>query len=220
MSIPTDAAHAAAALTRIATHLTTTDTLTRIRDAMHGHPTAARWDTSRTAGTTWCWTHGRDLHHCHRDGQACLGDTIVVHDPTGEAAIRSDTAAGDWRTLARTLTRIRRDADVALRILATYTPRPPSDHEKARTTDWNQPHCESCRRVEIANGVPWWVEPKTNGSGAHYRSTVAGRLGKPLWLCAWCTDHVTRKNCLPTVDELEQHRAGKRIRCPHPDTAM
>lgn len=195
MSIYDDAEAATADLARIDTYLRTPDAsgrtaLDRIRDAMQGHPKAASYDTDRVSASG-------------------------TSDPTGNAAMRADRAAQDRKRLDDILHRIRRDSYDALTILTQYQPRQANDHERARTAHDNDPHCESCARLEIAKGVTWWVEAHTQE-----RTTVADQLDQPMWLCRWCYDHVLSRGCKPNEDEVEQHRDGKRIRCPHPERVI
>lgn len=221
MSLQRDIDHAADLLTRIAANLTTRGTdglgvLDRIRDSLAGHPRAASYDQARPGPRPWCWVHERDLARCQRDGLLCSGEIIEVHDPTGEAAISGDPAAADLKNLARLAGHIRRDVEAVADILARYQRRAPRPSEIEATTNANAPHCESCARIEVARGVAWWVEPHTNGSGNPYRTTCGGVLPEGRWLCKWCIRHVTDRGCLPTEAELEDHRAGRRVRCPHP----
>lgn len=222
MTLYDDAEAAAEDLNRLANALTQVDPhgrnlVDRIRDSMQGHPRAQAYDTERSSGRLWCWQHEQDLHQCHSDDLQCRGEALSgPSDPTGEAGVLSDRAAADMKRLTAIFAKLRSEADAGIRIANAYTPRPPSEHERSRTADENDPHCESCSRVEIAKGVDWWVAPHTNGSG-HYRTTVGDTLTEAMWLCQWCRDHTMTRGCLPSKDELEQHRDGKRIRCPHPE---
>lgn len=217
MSLQRDLDHAAELLTRISANLATRGRdghtpLERIRDSLAGQPRAASYDGAGRGGSRlWCWTHERDLHRCQRDGLDCTGEAIEVTDPTGEAAIGHDPAAVDLRNLGRLAAQLRRDVEAVADIVARYQLRPPRPSEIEATANANAPHCESCCRIEIAKGVPWWVDPLTQE-----RTTVAGRFADPQWLCRWCYEHVVDRGCLPTADELEQRRSGKRVRCPHP----
>jgi hypothetical protein len=195
-TIHDDAEHATEDLVRLANALIQPDAngrtfLDRIRAAMNGQPQASRCDTDRVTASG-------------------------ISDPTGNAAIRSDKARDDMVRLTAIFRRLRADTDQAVMIANNWSARAASEHEKRRTQDENEPHCESCSRVEIAKGVSWWVEPHSNGSG-YYRTTVGDTLTEAMWLCQWCRDHTTTRGCLPSHDELEQHRDGKRIRCPHPE---
>ena len=217
MSLTTDADFIAESATRIATHLKLADrhgdtVLSRLHDSMNGHPKAACWDNGPKSDEPWCMVHERNVVDCHAVDMVCFGVPLSgPSDPTGEAGIRSDIAAIDLKNLKRALHRMVNDASLIVNILAAYTPRPATEHERAKTADLNMPHCESCYRLEVSKGTNWWVEPLTAE-----RTTVTGKLGSAQWLCRWCYDHVANTGIVPNDDELEQHRAGKRIRCPHP----
>ena len=191
-----DCEHAAEDLVLLAVALTRPDqhgrtVLDRIRAAMNGQPKSGLGDTDRVSASG-------------------------ISDPTGNAALQPDHAAQDLRRLDDIFTRLRNDSDTAVRIVNTWTPRTPTAKERRETIDANAPHCESCISVEIGPGVPWNVEPRADGNGNAYRTTVSDILTEAKWLCSWCEVHVRSRGCLPNTDELEQHRDSKRIRCPHP----
>ena len=218
MSIQTDADFIAESATRVATHLKLVDrhgdtVLSRLQDSMNGHPKAACWDNGPKSDEPWCMVHERNVTDCHADDLICFGVPLSgPSDPTGEAGIRSDTAAVDLKNLKRALHRMVNDASLIVNILAAYTPRPATDTEKADTADWNAPHCESCKRAEgHVKGQPRWVEPTTKE-----RTTLAGRLDKAMWVCGPCERHVLNTGVIPNEDELEQIRQGKLKHCPHP----
>lgn len=201
MSLSSDTEHAADTLTRIATHLAQLDrnrmtVVDRIRLCVAGHPRAASYDSDRVTAS---------------------GSS----DPTGTAATSNapDTAAADLRRAHMLAATLRRTADQLADLLARYPePRAASAWEREQTARENDPRCESCCRIEIVKGVPWWVEPHVNGSGAPYRTTVDDKLAEAMYLCKACIGHVTSRGCLPNEDELEQRRAHGRIkRCPHPE---
>lgn len=186
-----DANHAAETLTAVAAHMAVVDrdgrtVLHRMIDAMAGQPRAQSYDSDRVSG-------------------------LGASDPTATAALSGDVARADYDQLRRELRHAARSAERAMRILAVYTPRHPHEHERRETANANAPHCESCARIEINQGVAWWSEPLTVE-----RTTVNGTLSDPMWLCRWCWEHVDERGCKPTEEELEQRRAGKRVRCPHP----
>ena len=193
MAIPRDTYETATTALTILRIIQTRDeyggtVLDRIRDARNGQPGAIRYDTDKVTATG-------------------------TSDPTAAAALRPDNAARDQQQLEQNLAMARRHLDRALAIVNTYTPRPPSDIERQRMADANEPHCESCARIEVATGIPRWEPPLTQE-----RSTVGDRLPEPLWLCRWCYDHVTQTGTKPNTDELDQHHSGQRVRCPHPRT--
>lgn len=161
--------------------------LDRMRDARNGQPRATRYD----------------------------GDKITASgtsDPTARAALQNDQAANDLARFDHAIHAARIALTNAANILRNWTPRHASDIERQRMADTNEPHCESCARTEAAKGIPRWEPPLTNE-----RTTVAQTLSEPAWLCRWCYDHTARTGTRPTVEELEQHHEGRRVRCPHPD---
>lgn len=188
----------------------------RIHTAMAGHPTAARWDTTRTAGTPWCWTHQRDLALCHRDGHNCLADDIVgTNDPAGDLAARqtADRAADDLHHLDRLTRRLHDDAHALADILERWpAPRPATAHERTLAAD-NTPGCESCARVKRSDGQPMWGEPIRNGSGNPWRTDLHGTLPKPMLICQACRSHVIGYGQLPPKRELANLAAGKKRSC-------
>jgi hypothetical protein len=193
MAIPRDTHETATTALTILRLIQTRDqyggtVLDRIRDAHAGQPSATRYDGDKITATG-------------------------TSDPTASAALRPDTAARDLSELQTSLARARQNLERALAIVNTYTPRPPNALERQRMADANEPHCESCARIEVAKGIPRWEPPLTQE-----RSTVGDRLTEPHWLCRWCYDHVTQTGTKPNTDELDQHHSGARVRCPHPRT--
>lgn len=143
----------------------------RIRDRMLGHPRAASYDGSRS---------GRD-----------------IPDPTGNNAIRSDTAAGDLRALRGIAASLRRQLDTAVTIAQAYEPRAATDKERREVDASNDPGCDSCARTEVASGVARW-EPRYN------RTTR----------CRWCYEWEKATGEQPTLDQLRRHHAGLMVRRP------
>lgn len=193
MAIPKDTYETATIALTILRQIQTRDpyggtVLDRIRDARNGQPGAIRYDSDKITATG-------------------------TSDPTAANAMRPDNAARDHLNLETALATARRNLERALAIVNTYTPRPPSELERQRMADANEPHCESCARTEVATGIPRWEPPLTQE-----RTTVGDRLGEPLWLCRWCYDHAAQTGVKPSTDELDQHHAGQRVRCPHPRT--
>jgi hypothetical protein len=161
--------------------------ITRMTDARNGQPRAARYDTDKVTASG-------------------------TSDPTARAALQPDPAATDLARFDAALELSRTALTRAADILRQWTPRHPTDLERHRMATTNEPHCESCARTEAAKGIPRWEPPLTTE-----RTTVAGSLTEPAWLCRWCYDHAARTGLRPTVQELEQHHEGRRVRCPHPD---
>ena len=141
MAIPRDTHETATTALTILRIIQTRDeyggtVLDRIRDARNGQPSAIRYDSDKITATG-------------------------TSDPTAAAALRPDNAARDQHDLEQNLAKARQHLDRALAIVNTYTPRPPNALERQRMADANEPHCESCARIEVANGIPRWEPPLT-----------------------------------------------------------
>lgn len=108
--------------TRIANQLP--ERLYAMRTEMAGQPRAARYDSGGVSHQ-WCWTHERDVDQCHRDDLDCTGETFVLHDPTGEAAVGYDKAQIDRDNLERHLCTAHRVLDRVVDILVCYAPARP-----------------------------------------------------------------------------------------------
>lgn len=219
MSLTRDMDYVAELTTREAVALTLRDdnndsVLDRMEAMKAGHPRAASWDNGPRSDKAYCRNHDQDVKKCHSDCMPCVGESHYVghSDPTGDAAMDTDVAAIDLDNLRRAVKRLKDAAELVENIISSYPGRRKANaYERQQTADENAPRCESCHRIEIAKGVPWWVEPLTQE-----RSTVSGRLSAPMWLDRFCYDHVVKTGIIPSEAEVEQHRAGKRIHCPHP----
>lgn len=218
MSLTQDAELAAKLLARHIAALTVPDRngeclYDRIDHERVGHPRAATWDGGPKATIVWCELHGRDVRSCHQESWGCTGVPLNGRsDPTGDGGCGDDPAAIDLSNARKVWQRVLNDISMLANIDAAYpAPHAAGAWERQQTAEENDPRCESCCRIEVAKGIPWWVEPRTKE-----RSTVGKRLKDPLWLCDWCENHVIQTGIIPNDDELEQHRAGKRVRCPHP----
>lgn len=95
----------------------------------------------------------------------------------------------------------------AVRLAALYPERDPADLLILAKGD---PGCESCARTQGPRGKRWEpIDPQLSG-----RTTVAGRLARPVYLCAWCYRRVLLWERLPTIEELELRHSGKRVPWP------
>ncbi len=73
--------------------------------------------------------------------------------------------------------------------------------------------CESCRRGYAR-------EPQGSDPGQRYivtelfarSSDVKGRLDRRMRLCEWCWRYIDEVGALPTIDELHDHHAGRKVR--------
>lgn len=138
-------------------------------------------------------------------------------DPTGDAAIRTNTARLQHRDLLRAVGMLhgaarrcavpdpdQRDAktaaakaDYILEMCVRWCPRPATAKERAETEGDNEPGCMSCSRTEVARGVRRWE--------------AACRPGQ---LCEWCYAGPVGKLAtgeVPPLDLLRAHHDGKRI---------
>lgn len=218
MTLNSDIQRMVELVTTIATNHTRIDPagnrfLDRIHLSKEGHPQAAAWDNGPRSALVWCDLHQQDVRMCHQETWGCTGVPLNhPNDPTGDAAMRCDRAADDERMYRDNVGRILRALAAMADTQARYpAARKPNAYERQLTATENDPRCESCARIEIAKGIPWWVEPRTKE-----RTTIGGRLEQPMWCCDWCENHVIQTGLIPSEDEVEQHRAGKRVRCPHP----
>jgi hypothetical protein len=81
---------------------------------------------------------------------------------------------------------------------------------EAELTRDNEEHCRSCVRT-------WQIEPRPGTPGVprklpvHRRHTING----DTWpLCSWCYRWSLDVERLPTIDEVEAHHAGRKIKRP------
>lgn len=120
MSIHRDIATAAEDLLRA---LSVVDVrVAAMRDAQNGQPGAQRFDTSGRASVLWCDRHEREVRECEADGHDCDGETLELHDPTGEAAMRPDRGAAALRRVERLAGRAAETADAITRVLGEWGP--------------------------------------------------------------------------------------------------
>lgn len=141
------------------------------------------------------------------------GHGSQISDPTGTAAGRPDQPAHDLHNVDRDLATVMRALDRIDRTLANYDPpRAANEADRlalARANTRPDPHCEHCATIQEPHGdTPWLVPPDHRRKGP---TSVAGRLDPPMTLCAWCADFVGRQNTLPSTDQLEARRDGRRV---------
>ncbi len=114
MSIHRDIATAAEDLLRA---LTVVDNrVAAMRDAQNGQPGAQRFEPIRGGGSVlMCWRHEVELPaNGERQppcDEFCTGETILVSDPTGEAALKPDKGAAALRRLERLARKAAENAD-------------------------------------------------------------------------------------------------------------
>lgn len=190
-------------LDRIRPHLTAT--IDAIRDAFAGHPRAASYTGSDKVSDPWCWGHEQTVSVCHEAGQQCSGEAIDVKDPTGEAGIAGDRARDDLLAMDKDLILIELIAGRILSRVERYHPRVASDKERRDTEADNVQSCTSCARGRQENGQPIFSAMSIN-------TTAKGNLSHPTALCGWCYDQALRFGSLPSVEHVQAHHAGRKIR--------
>lgn len=161
--------------------------LARIRLGQNGHPRSASYEPSTTRNAD------PEPSHDWPDGIPAP----TRSDPTGEAGIRPDRAANDLNEFARLAGTLQRTTARMIRIANAYTPRPPTLADQRALERANavpDPGCTSCARTEAAKGVTRW-EPIHRGD-----------------LCRWCYDWQRSHGEAPTVAQLRDHHAGKKVR--------
>lgn len=209
----------------VARHLDTTAKLgaaleaIRVHQTEAGAPRAQCYDApvvSGARGVAWCWTHEREVDACRRHDLDCTGHPVTVSDPTGEAAIHQAKADSDRRQLQGLLVAINRHVTQLADLVDRWQPRAPIDPkaERKRARDAEDARrqvtadndsCISCARTEVRPGVRR-QEPY------HRATTLGGRLDCVTRLCVWCLRFGNDTGRLPTLDELEAHHRGERVR--------
>lgn len=188
-------------------------------EAEAGAPRARAYDGIVTTGgrsTIWCDRHEREVEQCHRHDLDCCGAPIAVSDPTGEAAIRGVKATKDRAKLERLVRNISDHVSALSGLVERWQPRAPLDpkQERKRARDAEDARrqvaadnesCISCARTEVRPGVRR-QEPY------HRATTLGGRLDSVTRLCVWCLRFGNDTGRLPTLDELEAHHRGERVR--------
>ena len=188
-------------------------------EAEAGAPRAQAYDRAVVSGGTsvvWCWQHGRDVAACHRSDLPCRGEPVQVNDPTGEAAMRASKPANDRTELERLVRSISNQVAALTALVERWQPRAPLDPkaERKRARDAEDARrqvtadndsCISCARTEVRPGVRR-QEPY------HRATTLGGRLDCVTRLCVWCLRFGNDTGRLPTLDELEAHHRGERVR--------
>lgn len=163
-----------------------------MRDAMAGQPGAQHFEVVRSGRQVLhCWVHERDVAQCQRAGLDCDGESMDVHDPTGEAAIGSNPAGADHRQLSKHLKTVEHHLDAALKLLAKYEPqRVVVDRAGIGT-------CTDCHR---------YFDGTKGQRLSTYKST-----GDPV--CPACRARRDRANTEPLKCPSELTRANQTYRC-------
>lgn len=163
-----------------------------MREGMAGQPVAS---SSGDGPSPWCWSHGRTVRECDEAGLVCAGELLSgPPDPTGNAAVSGDRAAGDLRRLRREVEQLQLLLGRVVKIAGAY----PVEHlerefvEATPGEDW----CRSCWRD---NKYCEPVSRRTNGQ-ARYKG-----------LCRWCGQALKDLGALPPVWLVERRHRGERI---------
>jgi hypothetical protein len=180
----------------------------KIRLWSEGQPKAQDYEPRSGPRTVlYCDDHDRDQDDCKRLGLPCTGEPLPnASDPTGEAAIRQDIAAGDLARLDQLIAWLDRNSDEAIDLLARYARRDPTDKD-TRESGEGELGCASCWRIQGPNTVHWWNAPYRCGP-----TDVGGALQRKHLLCRACEEFVRaliREGSgprLPTNDELVTKR--------------
>lgn len=167
---------------------------------------AQTFEASNRQPTLYCIRHECDLTDCHRADRLCTGSPIEDRsDPTGEAAIRADRARQDERQALAMLRRATNELDALAAMITAYLDAKPV----TLADDENLERCQSCARVAREKGgkrgSPRWSVP------VDHHSDCKGTLAEPRKLCHWCWRFVLDTGTLPSRQQLEKRRDGKRV---------
>jgi hypothetical protein len=181
--------------------------LERIEDEAYSPLRAQCFEPSEGRGLhLWCIEHDQLLNHCENDANdgCVVGDEEAMggmhSDPTGAAGIiKSTPARAKLRKIQRTL-EARRRTTHELENLLNDAARVDTPQQRREVEAANDACCDPCSRAGA------WSPPLTKDP-----TSVAGRLTPPLVLCRWHFDFVTTYGNLPTEEEDERHKAGKRV---------
>lgn len=172
-------------------------TVEALNDSRQGLPRAAAYDSEPPAAEIWCDRHDRPIGKCRDEGEFCDGVTLIIHDPTGEAAIRPDGAAVDHKRYTAAITQALVAMQLADSIRAKWNPA----HSASVTPDPDDLWCKSCMRDD---GYCWPVDD-------NYR-------GKKL--CRWCAEFFNNEGQMPPLSILRLRHQSKRITQQILDKAM
>lgn len=140
------------------------------------------------------WPGGSGFDRHGRRSTDKLGEPLPNYsDPTGDAASRVDRAHNDERQILRHLRGAVPLVEQAVDAMDRYQLRDPNLIER-QATEGEDAGCTSCRRIPGPRTRHWWNPPFRNG------------------LCRFCSEFKRATNRLPTKEELEAHRDGKKVR--------
>jgi hypothetical protein len=165
-----------------------------MRDGMSGQPQAPRRG-SGDGPSAWCWTHERTTVECDREGLLCTGELLAgPSDPTGNAAVGGDRAAGDYRRLRREVEQLQVLLSRMVKTTAPYAVEHLTSEILVPTAgdDW----CRSC-----------WKDNK-------YCEPVSRRPNGSAWykgLCRWCGQASKELGGEPPTWLVERRHRGDRV---------
>lgn len=176
---------------------------------------AASYDDVIVAGgrsVIWCWNHEREVHKCRRDELECGGEPIPLGDPTGEAAImpgrvkisRQRIDAG-FRAIFNAVPDLVAEVAWLTRTGETYQEAREREEKRRDLANENDARCRSCERTEVAPGV-------RRSEPVHRRTDGGGVYAEITPLCWWCYRFVFDTERTPTVEEVEKHHRGEKVR--------
>ena len=197
--------------------------LQRIRDAQEG---GAGAPTSKRR--LWCFTHQTDRPHPISKAdplRPCPDLSYYVDhaDGPGEAAVHEDQARTHEKAMTDAVAAVHNARIVLMSLGRVYSPRPPTDAERAamaKANEADEPGCQCCVRIAICSECKWvttskarkctrcgkkslkrvWSPPWTKGP-----STVKDKLAEAMFLCRWCWEFVDRFERPPSEHESREH---------------
>lgn len=173
--------------------LTTPGAIADLRDAIAAEAKdglrAASYDTDRSDGQPWCWSHQRATHECEQADLTCEGERLQTIDHIGDLATTPDPTTKDLAWLDAWLRRHATDIDKVAILYARYLP----DRGQQTTDDIGCPAdcCAAC----------WTDEGQQTLLSAHARRG----------LCSWCSryDRVWGHWPPPAVLRWRRTHAGR-----------
>lgn len=160
----------------------------------------------------WCWVHEREIRQCLRSDLGCSGESVTVSDPTGEAAVTPGRVhlarqqiEADLNTVHGVIERLVFNAAYLTRTPVTHAEARRREDERKDLAGQNEERCRSCERTEVAPGLRR-AEP------VHRRTDGGGVYAEITPLCWWCYRFVFDAERPPTVEEVEKHHRGEKVR--------
>lgn len=183
--------------------------LERIEDDAYSSLKAACYEPQEADGLrAWCITHDQSLVRC--ENQENVGCEVGQRadegndrgDPTGAAAIAGNPNRGKLRQIRRELENLVA-ATGRLSLLTASGARSDSAEDRKAAAKANERPDEGCDPCARAGA---WTPPLTKGP-----TDVNGRLDKKVALCRWHFDFVVTYGELPTEEEEERHKNGRKV---------